>query len=85
VEEATDLFSGIRQELEALGKPTSDNTLQILAVKVSTQTVQKRVSVLSKTIDEVNKAMAAITTSLKTVPSRRDLQCHGQTKKKQIQ
>ena len=41
VSEATDLFNRMRQELEALAKPISDNTLQILAVKVSTQNVQK--------------------------------------------
>jgi flagellin-specific chaperone FliS len=73
VNEATDLFNGMRQELDAQSKRISDNTLQILAVKVTTQTIQKRVSILTKRIDEVNKIMVAITTSLKNIPSKRDL------------
>jgi len=40
VSEATDLFSGMRGELEAQSKRISDNSLQILGVKVSTQTIQ---------------------------------------------
>jgi predicted nucleic acid-binding Zn-ribbon protein len=62
VSEATDLFNRMRQELEALSKRISDNTLQISAVKVSTESVQKGVSILSTRIDEVIKAMTAIMT-----------------------
>jgi len=79
VSEATDLVNGMRQELAALRKRISDNTLQILAAKGSTQAVQKVVSVLSKWIDEVNKAMVEITTSLKNVPSKRELHLHVHT------
>jgi len=39
VGEATDLFYGMRQELGAPSKQILDNTLQILAVKASTQSV----------------------------------------------
>jgi len=77
VSEATELFSGMRQELEAISKRISDNTLQLLAAKSSTQAVQKGVSVLSKRVDEVNQAMTAITTSLKQIPSKRELQLHA--------
>jgi predicted nucleic acid-binding Zn-ribbon protein len=71
--EATDLFTGMREELEAQSKRISGNSLQILAVTVTTQTIQKRISVLTKRGDEVNKAMAAITTSLKNTPSKSEL------------
>jgi predicted nucleic acid-binding Zn-ribbon protein len=77
VAEATDLFNGMRQGIEAISKRISDNTLQILAVEVSTQNVQKGVSVLSKGINEVNKAMTAITTSLKNIPTKRELRLHA--------
>jgi Mg2+ and Co2+ transporter CorA len=39
VSEATDLFAGLQQELEAQSKRISDNTLQMLAVKNSNQVV----------------------------------------------
>jgi hypothetical protein len=73
------------QELEALRLRISDNTVQILAAKVCTQSVQKGVSILSKQIDEVNKAMAARTTSLKSVPSKGELQLHAHTMEEQIE
>jgi hypothetical protein len=76
VGEATDLFDGMQQEMEALSKQISDNTLQILAIKVSKQNVPKGVSILSKQIDEVNKAKAAITTSVKNIPSKWELRLH---------
>jgi hypothetical protein len=40
-EEATDLFAGIRMELEAQSKKITDNGLQIFAQKVSIEAVQK--------------------------------------------
>jgi len=54
-------------------------------VNVSTQDVQNGVSVLSKRIDEVNIVMAAITTSLKNVLSRRELQLHEHSMEVQMQ
>jgi predicted nucleic acid-binding Zn-ribbon protein len=60
VGKATDLFAGIRQELEAQSKKIVDNGLQIVSAKTSVQAVQKTVGILSKRIDKVNKAMAAI-------------------------
>lgn len=50
--EATDLFARMRQALNAQSKHISDNSLQLLAAKVTTQTVQKGVSVLTKQIDK---------------------------------
>lgn len=78
VAEATDLFNGMQQELEALSKRISDNTLQISAVIVTAQTVQNAISVLTKRIDEVNKPMATITTSLTDVPSKEQLRLNAQ-------
>jgi len=76
VSEATDLFAGMRQELEAQSKRISVNSLQVLAIKTSTQSVQKGLSALTKRIDEVNKAMAGITTTLKNIPTKRELREH---------
>lgn len=63
VTEATDLFAGILQEQEALSKRISDNSLQVLAVQSSNHTIQKSLATVTLRIDEVNKAMVAITTS----------------------
>jgi predicted nucleic acid-binding Zn-ribbon protein len=76
VGEATDLFAGIRVELEAQSKKITDNGLQIFAQKISIQAVQKSIGVLSKRIDEVNNILATITESMKTIPSKRELHQH---------
>jgi predicted nucleic acid-binding Zn-ribbon protein len=76
VAEATDLYNRMRQGIEEISKRISDNTLQILAVNVSTQNVQNGVSGLSKGINEVNKAMTAITKSSKNIPTKRELRLH---------
>jgi len=77
VQEATDLFEGMRNELRAQSKRISDNTLQLLAQKGSTQTFQKGLAQLSKRIDEVVKTTAAITTALKQIPTKLELQQHA--------
>jgi len=82
--EATDLFNGMRQELDTQSKRILDNSLQILAVKITTHTVQKGLSVLTNQIDEFNTAKAAITTLLKSIPSIRELQLHAQTMAEQM-
>jgi len=73
VREATDLFAGIRAELEAQGKRITDNGLQVFAQKVSIQAVEKSMTILSKRIDEVNAVLATIMDSLKTIPTKREL------------
>jgi len=84
VSEATDLFTGMYHELDALDKRMSDNSLATFAVKVMTQTVQKGISVLTKRNDAVHKAMAAITTSLDNIPVKRELWLHVQTIEEQM-
>jgi uncharacterized protein YoxC len=73
VGEATDLFAGIKAELEDQNKKIIDNGLQVFAQKVSIQTAQKSIGVLSKRIDEVNKVLATITESMKTIPTKSEL------------
>ena len=77
VQEATDLFSGMRNELEAQSKRIINNTLQLLAVKSSTQATQKGMSLLTKRVDELAKVTAAITTSLKQIPTKLELRQHA--------
>ena len=76
VGEATDLFVGIRQELQAQHKNVIDHGLQIFAVKTLVHAVQKTLQILSKRIDEVNKVLATIMGSMKNVPSERELRQH---------
>ena len=77
VQEATDWFGGMRNELEAQCKRISGNTLQLIAVKSSIQAVQKGLSLLTKRMDEVVKTTAAITTSLKLIPTKLELRQHA--------
>jgi len=70
------LFTGIWQELEAQNKNIVENSLQIFAAKTSVQAVQKSVGVLSKRIDEINKVLATITESMKSISSKRELCRH---------
>jgi hypothetical protein len=58
VAEATDLFGGIRAELEAQSKKITDNGLEIFVQKVSIQAVPKSIGVLSIRIDEVVKVIS---------------------------
>ena len=76
VDEATDLFAGLRQEQEALSKRISHNSLRILAVRTSNQAIQRSLATVTLRIDELKKAMVAIATSLKDVPSKRELRQH---------
>jgi len=76
VGEATNMFQGIRAELEAQNKKNTDNGLQIFAQKVSIQAVQKSIGLLSNRIDEINTVLASITESRKQIPSKRDIQQH---------
>ena len=73
VKEATDLFAVIRREQEAMSKRISNHSLQILAVKTSNQTIQQSLAMVTLRIDEVIKAMVAITTWSKDMPTKREL------------
>ena len=74
--EATDLFTGIRAELEAQSKRITDGGLKIFAQKISIQAIQKSMGLLSKRIDEITTVTAAITESLRNVPTKRELRQH---------
>jgi hypothetical protein len=84
VSEATNLFSGMRQELQIWSKRISDNSQRVLGVKTTIQTGQKGISVLTKRINEVNKTMAAITTLLKHIPTKGELSLHEQILEEQM-
>jgi hypothetical protein len=59
-----------------MSKRITDDSLQILAVKSSNQTIQEMLAAVTQRIDKVDKAMAARTTSLKNMPTKRKLrQC----------
>jgi len=73
VGEATDMFVGIKAELEAQNKKVMDIGLQNFANKVAVQAVQKTVGVLSKRVDEVTTVLATVTDRIKDMPSKREL------------
>jgi len=73
VGEATDMFAGIKKELEAQSKKVMDAGLQNFANKVAVQAIQKTVGTLSKRIDEVTTVLATIMDKIKDMPSRREL------------
>jgi hypothetical protein len=74
VGEATDLFAGIQAELEVQSKKIVDNGLQLFVQKCSIQAIQKSVGMLSKKVDDITTVVAAITQSLKTIPTKQELQ-----------
>jgi predicted nucleic acid-binding Zn-ribbon protein len=76
VGEATHLLVGIRMELEAQSKRMTDVSLTNFAQKVSVQAIQKSVGILSKKIDDVTTVVAAITESLKSIPTKQELRQH---------
>jgi len=76
VEEATELFTGLRKEMHDQNKRITDMGLASFAQKVSIQALQKTTATLSKKIDDVTTIEAAITESLKQVPTKRKLQQH---------
>jgi hypothetical protein len=73
VEEATNLFTGIKKELEDQSKKIVDIGLQNFANKVAVQGIQKMVGILSKRIDEVTTVLAIVTDQIKNIPLKREL------------
>jgi len=73
VGEATDMFIGIKRELEAQSKKVVDIGLQNFANKVAVQAIQKTVGILSKRIDEVTTVLTTVTDKIRDMPSKREL------------
>jgi hypothetical protein len=76
VAEAIELYSGIRAELEAQSKKVTDTTLANLAQKITIQSIQKKIGILSKKIDEVTTVVAAIMETPKNRPTKQELRVH---------
>jgi predicted nucleic acid-binding Zn-ribbon protein len=77
--EATDLFAGIKAELDSQSKKVLGNELQNFANKAAIQGIQKTIGILSKRIDEVTTVLATVTETLKNIPSRRELRQYQDT------
>ena len=73
VGEATDMFIGIKAELEAQSKKVVDMGLQNFANKVAVQAVQNTVGILSRRVDEITTVLATVTDKIKDMPSKREL------------
>jgi len=73
VGEATDMFVGIKAELEAQSKKVVDMGVQNFANKIAVQAVQKTVGILSRRVDEVTTVLATVTDKIRDMPSKREL------------
>jgi len=76
VGEATEVFDGLRSELQAQSNRITDMHLANYAQKVSVQALQKSTTTLSQKVDKVTTVVAAITESLKQVLTKQELRQH---------
>jgi len=77
VEEATDLFEGMKSEMEAMSKRITSHTTQLLPHQNTNRKIQDGMTELTNKIDSVNKILASITKSLKEVPNKKELRDHA--------
>jgi len=77
VEDASTMFPAVATELQSLSKRISDNTIQILAVKQSSASIQKGMKNFTTRIDSVIWILAPVTKTLNEVPSKKDLTDHA--------
>jgi len=77
VEEATDLFQGIRTELEAMSNRITSNTIQLLATQGTNKKIREGMKDLTTKVDRVKKTLSSITRSSKEVPTRKESRDHA--------
>jgi hypothetical protein len=77
VPEANNIFNTNAKEMEAMGKWITDNPSQILAVKETNIGIQRSFIEMNSNIQNFNEVLDSIKSSLKEVPSRRELRQHA--------
>jgi len=70
--------------MEAMSKRITNNASQILAVKGTNIGIQRSLKDMNSKIQKVNEVLNSIKSSLKEVPSKRELREHAATMDKQI-
>jgi len=76
VDEANSIFEVHKKEMEKLSKRILDNANQIISVKGTSIGIQRSLKDMNTKIEQVNKVLESIKTSLKEVPSKKDLKDH---------
>jgi len=84
VQEANDIFITHRKEIEAMRKCIRNNASPILAVKGTNIGIQASLKDMNTKVQKINKVLESIKTSLKQVPSRRELRDHATAMDEQI-
>jgi len=77
VEEAGQLFQGIRAEMEAMSKRITANSIQLLANQNRNKKIQEDIQGLTLGVENVNKTLSKIRDSLKEIPSKQELRNHA--------
>jgi hypothetical protein len=84
VQKANSIFEAHKNELEAISKRVTSCDAQILAVKGTNIGLQRSLKDMNSKIQKVNKVLESIKTSLKEVPSRRELREHATAMDEQL-
>jgi predicted nucleic acid-binding Zn-ribbon protein len=84
VQEANEIFITHKHEIEAMSKRITDNATKILVVKETNIGVQRSLKDMNSKIQKVNEVLDSIKSSLKEVPSRRELREHATAMDEQL-
>jgi len=77
VDEANQLFQGMKTEMEAMSKRITANSIQLLANQNTTKKIQAEIQGLTLGVDSVNNVLSKIRESLKGVPTKQELRNHA--------
>jgi len=77
VDEASQLFQGMKSEMEAMSKRITANSIQLLANQNRNKKIQEDIQGLTLGVESVNKTLSKIRDSLKNIPSRLELRNHA--------
>jgi len=77
VQEANSIFEAHKNELEVMSKRITNCDSQILSIKGTNIGIQRPLKDMNSKIQKVNEVLDSIKTSLKEVPSRRELREHA--------
>ena len=77
VDEASQLFRGMRTEMDAMSKRITANSIQLLANQNKNKKIQEDIQGLKTGVESVNKVLSKISNSLNDIPSRQELRNHA--------
>ena len=77
VDEASQLFQGMKSEMEAMSKRITANSIQLLANQNRNKKIQDDIRELSLGVESVNTILAKVRDSMKDIPSKQELRNHA--------